>query len=72
MTDKERIDYLESLTLPEDKSRWILRESSSGRGFRLSHLLSTSVGFVSVREAIDHGVVSVEDWNFMVMKAFPR
>lgn len=52
-TDKERLDFLQQLT--EQKAytgRVILRDSDSGRGWRL-HETSFEEGVPSVRTAID-------------------
>ena len=51
--DKERLDFLQKLN---DRKKYtgkiILRESNTGRGWRL-HETSRGGGFSSVREAID-------------------
>ena len=58
MTDKERLDFLESQTLPARKIA--CRESVTGRGWRLHEISKREASnfeieaFDTVREAIDH------------------
>jgi len=57
MTDKERLDFLDSLS-GEYTGKIILRMSIHGRGWRL-HETSRDVSFPTVREAID----DFADWR---------
>lgn len=58
--DKERLDFLQKLNdRKEYTGRVILRESNTGRGWRL-HETSRENGYSSVREAID-GVMNQPD-----------
>jgi hypothetical protein len=54
MKDKQRIDFLQSLTDGYGKG-WILRRSGYGRGWRL-HETSQQGASPSVREAIDRAM----------------
>ena len=61
ITDKERIDFLESLN-GEYTGKVVLRVSSRGRGFRLHETSrSDAGGQVSVRDAIDSYMRSRSD-----------
>ena len=52
-TDKERLDFLQELTDRKNYTgKVILRESTTGRGWRL-HETSQDDGVSSVRDAID-------------------
>uniref|UniRef100_A0A6H1ZPJ8 Uncharacterized protein n=1 Tax=viral metagenome TaxID=1070528 RepID=A0A6H1ZPJ8_9ZZZZ len=54
ITDEDRIDFLQELTNKEHYTgKVILRESTTGRGWRL-HETSHPQGSSSVREAIDN------------------
>ncbi len=50
-TDKERLDFLQELTEGYGRG-WVLRRSTTGRGWRL-HESSSIVGTLGVRRAID-------------------
>lgn len=61
MTDKERLDFLQQLKAPPGHG-WRIRESSTGRGWRLITTTSPQI-FSSVREAIDYAVGRLEGPN---------
>lgn len=50
-TDTERLDLLQQIKGKDDR-RFICRQSTTGRGWRL-HETTRELGFDSVREAID-------------------
>ena len=52
MNDSERLDYLDSLT-GTYSDRVTLRQSRTGRGWRLHETREEEPHFASVREAID-------------------
>jgi len=51
MNDTQRLDWLEK---QGDKSNWIARQSTAGRGFRLHNVTGMDyTGHKTIREAID-------------------
>ena len=60
-TDKERLDFLQKLTNKKEYTgKVILRESISGRGWRL-HEASLEGAVPSVRRAIDNFIATSPD-----------